>query len=148
MEVGALLGRLETGEGAAADAAASEPQPPRQTDAARETVPARATAARATARVPPPSPAVRRLLEEHGLDPTQIEGTGKGGRLLKSDVLAAVVARAAPAAAPARSLPSEPEPRPAAPTTAPSAVARARRGAAAGTAPRDPSNARMKNGCP
>ncbi len=116
VEVGALLGRLEAGEAAAVatDESAAEPASP----AARETVPARATA-----RVPPPSPAVRHLLEEHGLDPTQIEGTGKGGRLLKSDVLAAVVARAASAAAPAPEPPSEPAepeaPTPAAPVAEP-----------------------------
>ena len=34
------------------------------------------------------SPAVRRLVEEHELDPTAIEGTGKDGRLTKKDVLA------------------------------------------------------------
>ena len=106
VEVGALLGRLEVGEGATDDTSTeAEPASP----AARETV-----AARATARVPPPSPAVRRLLDEHGLDPTQIEGTGKGGRLLKSDVLAAVVARASSAAAPA----PEPLPEPAEPEAA------------------------------
>ena len=92
VEVGALLGRLETGEGAVPESVAA------RTDSgsseAPATAPARLAAARATARVPPPSPAVRRLLEEHGLDPTRIEGTGKGGRLLKSDVLAAVVSRA------------------------------------------------------
>ena len=97
VEVGALLGRLETGDGVATSAA--EPE----SSDARETVPARATAretvsARAT--VPPPSPAVRHLLEEHGLDPTEITGSGRDGRLLKSDVLAAVVARAASAATP------------------------------------------------
>ena len=112
VEVGALLGRLETGDAAAADAAASDSTTATESAAGRETV-----SARATARVPPPSPAVRRLLEEHGLDPTQIEGTGKGGRLLKSDVLAAVVARAAPPAPPS----PEPEPAPA-PETAPSAA--------------------------
>ena len=111
VEVGALLGRLEAGEAAAVatdEGATAEPASP----AARETV-----AARATARVPPPSPAVRRLLDEHGLDPTQIEGTGKGGRLLKSDVLAAVVARASSTAAPAPEPPSEPA-EPEAPTPA------------------------------
>ena len=116
VEVGALLGRLETGDAAAADAAATEPSTPPETEPVQAT-PASAIAARATTRVPPPSPAVRRLLEEHGLDPTQIEGTGKGGRLLKSDVLAAVVARAAPPAPPS----PEPEPAPA-PETAPSAA--------------------------
>ncbi len=33
------------------------------------------------------SPAVRRLVDEHGLSPEQIPATGKGGRLTKSDVL-------------------------------------------------------------
>lgn len=34
------------------------------------------------------SPAVRKLLAEHNLDASQINGTGKGGRLLKEDILA------------------------------------------------------------
>ncbi len=94
VEVGALLGRLAPGE-AAAVVPELEPQ-----------------ASRMLLNVsPPPSPAVRRLLDEHGLDPTEIEGTGKGGRLLKSDILAAVVARAASAARPA-SEPPPPEPTP------------------------------------
>ncbi len=38
--------------------------------------------------LPPLSPAVRRLVEEHGLDASTIPGTGKGGRLTKADVLA------------------------------------------------------------
>jgi len=40
--------------------------------------------------VGPLSPAVRRLIEEHTLDPAAIPATGKGGRLLKEDVLAYV----------------------------------------------------------
>ncbi|MBZ0270766.1 E3 binding domain-containing protein, partial [bacterium] len=32
------------------------------------------------------SPAVRRLVEESGVDPARVEGSGKGGRILKSDV--------------------------------------------------------------
>src|SRR3546814_5425673 len=47
------------------------------------------------------SPAVRRLVLEHGLDPTRIKGTGKDGRLTKDDVMAAVQAGGAHAAAPA-----------------------------------------------
>ncbi len=34
------------------------------------------------------TPAVRRLIKELNLDPTQIKGTGKNGRILKSDVMA------------------------------------------------------------
>ncbi|MBS7668351.1 2-oxoglutarate dehydrogenase complex dihydrolipoyllysine-residue succinyltransferase [Croceicoccus gelatinilyticus] len=50
------------------------------------------------------SPAVRRAVLEHGIDPTTVKGTGKDGRLTKEDVLAAAEAKksgAAPAAAPA-----------------------------------------------
>ncbi|MCC5794043.1 MAG: 2-oxoglutarate dehydrogenase complex dihydrolipoyllysine-residue succinyltransferase [Chromatiales bacterium] len=36
------------------------------------------------------SPAVRRLVQEHELDPASISGSGRGGRILKSDVLAAL----------------------------------------------------------
>jgi len=36
------------------------------------------------------SPAVRRVVLEHHLDPSKIKGTGKDGRITKDDVLAAV----------------------------------------------------------
>ena len=58
------------------------------------------------------SPAVRRLVLEHGLDPSKIKGTGKDGRLTKDDVTAAVAAgtakaaASAPAAAPAAAAPA------------------------------------------
>src|SRR3546814_7796494 len=47
------------------------------------------------------SPAVRRVVLEHGLDPSKIKGTGKDGRLTKDDVLAAAKAEKAEKAAPA-----------------------------------------------
>jgi 2-oxoglutarate dehydrogenase E2 component (dihydrolipoamide succinyltransferase) len=49
------------------------------------------------------SPAVRRLVTEHNLDPARINGTGVGGRLTKADVLNAVnkAPSAVPAATPA-----------------------------------------------
>jgi 2-oxoisovalerate dehydrogenase E2 component (dihydrolipoyl transacylase) len=34
------------------------------------------------------SPAVRRLAEEHGIDPTRLRGSGEGGRVTRDDVLA------------------------------------------------------------
>jgi 2-oxoisovalerate dehydrogenase E2 component (dihydrolipoyl transacylase) len=34
------------------------------------------------------SPAVRRLAEEHGIDPTRLQGSGEGGRVTRDDVLA------------------------------------------------------------
>ena len=47
------------------------------------------------------SPLVRRLVEEHGIDPSTVAGTGVGGRITRDDVLAVVDAHAgdgAPAA--------------------------------------------------
>ncbi len=52
------------------------------------------------------SPAVRRLVLEHGLDPSKIGGTGKDGRLTKDDVMAAISAGTAVAAAPAAAAPA------------------------------------------
>ena len=34
------------------------------------------------------SPAVRGLVQEHGIDPRQIVGTGRGGRIVKQDIVA------------------------------------------------------------
>jgi 2-oxoglutarate dehydrogenase E2 component (dihydrolipoamide succinyltransferase) len=62
------------------------------------------------------SPVVRRLINEHGLDPDSITGTGVGGRITRNDVLSAVDAQGrtgAPAAAPAAAAPSAPSARPA-----------------------------------
>ena len=45
------------------------------------------------------SPAVRRAVLEHGVDPSTIKGTGKDGRLTKEDVIAAVYGPASAKAA-------------------------------------------------
>jgi pyruvate dehydrogenase E2 component (dihydrolipoamide acetyltransferase) len=63
------------------------------------------------------SPVVRRLVAEHELDPTQIEGTGPGGRITRSDVQKAIESGVARTAAPA---PSAPAAAPARPAAAPS----------------------------
>lgn len=48
------------------------------------------------------TPAARKLVQEHDLNPKQIEATGRGGRLLKEDILAHIEkAEDQPAAAPA-----------------------------------------------
>src|SRR6478736_5755576 len=60
------------------------------------------------------SPSVRRAVIEHGIDPTQIKGSGKDGRLTKEDVLAAAAAKKA-SPAPSISAPApSPPPAPAA----------------------------------
>ena len=57
------------------------------------------------------SPAVQRLVLEHQLDPATIEGTGKGGRILKGDVIHHLEARpAAPPAPVPFPAPTAPEP--------------------------------------
>lgn len=69
------------------------------------------------------SPLVRRLVEEHGLDPATLTGTGVGGRLTRDDVLAEIDRRAAsgtPAAPPAARQAPAPAPR-SAPAPAPAA---------------------------
>jgi 2-oxoglutarate dehydrogenase E2 component (dihydrolipoamide succinyltransferase) len=76
--------------------------------------PAATTAPAAPAKDAPLSPAVRRIVEERGLDPAALRGTGPGGRVLKEDAL-----RAAPPAPPA----AAPAAAPAAPPAAPAAPA-------------------------
>ena len=67
-------------------------------ETAQAVAPAPASAPEPSAPKPEPtlSPAVRRLVEEHELDPTAIEGTGKDGRLTKKDVLAHLETLSAP----------------------------------------------------
>ncbi len=66
------------------------------------------------------SPAVRRAVLEHHVDPTRIKGTGKDGRLTKDDVLAAAKAQqsGAPAEAKAPASPAPPPPPASAPAKA------------------------------
>jgi len=99
VEVGALLGKLGEGTGAATPApeAAPEVAPEAAPEVAPEAAPEMAEPAVAAApEVGAPavdtsdlSPAVRRVVEEHGLNPADISGTGKGGRLTKEDAMKA-----------------------------------------------------------
>ena len=43
-----------------------------------------------------PSPAARKILEEKGVDPAQVKGTGKDGRILKEDAVSAVPSMGTP----------------------------------------------------
>ncbi len=52
------------------------------------------------------TPLVRKLAADNGVDLAAVTGTGVGGRIRKSDVLAAAAAKAAPAPAPAAAAPA------------------------------------------
>ena len=68
-------------------------------------------------------PAARQLLAEHGLDPAQISGSGKGGRITKDDVLAHLRGSAEPVApATADAAQEAPAAQPAAAATHPAAA--------------------------
>ena len=88
----------------------------------RQSHPTPAPAAAAPQPAPGPadlSPAVRKLVDEHGLDATAISGSGRGGRLTKGDVLAYLEVQPRAAPAPAGPAPAaEPSPPPAAPSGA------------------------------
>jgi pyruvate dehydrogenase E2 component (dihydrolipoamide acetyltransferase) len=63
------------------------------------------------------SPVVARIASEHGVDPGQVQGTGRGGRVTKKDILG-FIEQGAPAAAPAATSPAAPS-APAAPAAPP-----------------------------
>ena len=151
--VGAVIARIGEQEGAAAAA-----PPPAEPGAAADVNPAGAgenPQVRGSEHAPEPapgdetssgdgggehivtlSPAVRRAVLEHHVDPTKIKGTGKDGRLTKDDVLAAAKAQeegrpppvhepearapSAPAQAPLGKAPTVPQPQTSAPGPRPS----------------------------
>src|SRR4051812_38856845 len=97
--VGTLLARI----GGEAGAAAAPPEPPTQpaadaSAAAATEGEAAPEAAQPLAQAPQPaaqgngksfvSPVVARIASEHGIDPSQVPGTGTGGRVTKRDIQA------------------------------------------------------------
>lgn len=104
VEIGEIIGRVTPGAAVARPASAS----------AVTNAPAPAASAQPQATAAPLSPAVRRLVEEHAVNPTDVAATGRGGRITKGDMLEHVAAKAtAPAATPLAVVP-----RPAAPPPA------------------------------
>lgn len=87
--IGSVVGKIDNTAAAPKDAPkAAAPQAAAPAAPAKE--PARAPAPTAQASAggnTSLSPAVRRVVDEKGLDPAQISGTGKDGRLLKKDVM-------------------------------------------------------------
>jgi pyruvate/2-oxoglutarate dehydrogenase complex dihydrolipoamide acyltransferase (E2) component len=144
VEVGTVLARLATdarpgqahaseqnGAAEASEAAAAKGETPAESTATPPPEPGTATPDDAPVRERPApgarrySPVVQRIAAEHGVDLERIEGTGRGGRVRKQDVLAHLEnggAAEAPAAqepplhieSPYRPEPIEPRPAPAA----------------------------------
>ncbi|UUL82644.1 2-oxoglutarate dehydrogenase complex dihydrolipoyllysine-residue succinyltransferase [Sphingomonas qomolangmaensis] len=109
VNVGAVIGSIDAGDGAAAAPKAAAPAAPAPAAAPQpEAAPAPAAPAEAPARLDAAalSPSVRRAILEHGVDPATVKGSGKDGRITREDVTAAASGKAAapapaPAAAPA-----------------------------------------------
>ncbi len=135
----------EQAPAAAEAASAPEPEPQPEPAAQPEPEPAAAQAPAAQEAAPGSggngaarmTPAVRRLVREHGIDVAQLSGSGAGGRVTRDDVLA-FIDKGAPAAAPAAPAQAE-QPQAAAaatPAPAPAAAPAQPEAAAAAPAPR------------
>ncbi|AFY02330.1 2-oxoglutarate dehydrogenase complex dihydrolipoyllysine-residue succinyltransferase [Bdellovibrio bacteriovorus] len=107
VQIGATVATLDTDAKPAAGAAAPAAEAPKASAPAGAAAQPAAAGKDASAHL---SPAVNRIVNEKGLDPASIQGTGKDGRLTKGDVLdaqpgakpaAAAAPKAAPASAPA-----------------------------------------------
>jgi len=91
--VGALLGQINDGAGAAAKPAAASAKAAASPPVAAAAASAAASAT-TTQRVPPAdaplAPSVRKISAESGLDAATVPGSGKDGRVTKGDMLAAI----------------------------------------------------------
>jgi 2-oxoglutarate dehydrogenase E2 component (dihydrolipoamide succinyltransferase) len=119
VEVGAVIARIDENGKAAAPAEKAVETTAEATPAAAETPAPREEAPDEpeSDQITTLSPAVRRAVLEHHLDPSKIKGTGKDGRITKDDVLAAAQAKEsgtpAESKAPAPATPPPPPPAPA-----------------------------------
>jgi 2-oxoglutarate dehydrogenase E2 component (dihydrolipoamide succinyltransferase) len=91
--IGDVIGRVAPGDGA-------QTAVPRPRAAAAGPPPSPAVQTPSSAA--PLSPAVRRLVEEHALSPSEIPATGRGGRLTKGDVVQHLEVKPAQEVAPAQ----------------------------------------------
>ena len=135
VEVGTVLGYIETEKGAAAVAAAPEKPAPAAAEEKKPEAPAAAAPAAPAAERPAEeageetaeerlrsksTPVVRRIAEEHDVDISKVHGSGHAGRVTKNDIMSYIEEREkAPAARPAAAAPAAP----AAPAQRPAAAA-------------------------
>ena len=81
VEVGALLARIDS------DARPGEPHADEGAASESAADSAQSTGNGGNGHAPPISPVVRRMADEHGVDLSQVEGTGRRGRVTKKDLL-------------------------------------------------------------
>jgi 2-oxoglutarate dehydrogenase E2 component (dihydrolipoamide succinyltransferase) len=95
LEIGAVIGSLTPGEGGAA-----KPKPAASESSASDTPPSVPSASSEGGDKNYPSPAARKIMDEKGLSPNDVQGTGKDGRITKADAMgaSAPAKSAAPAA--------------------------------------------------
>ena len=105
--VGALLGAIKEGAGAAPTKAPAQPAAAAPQAAPPPAPPKPAAAPKAPGAEMPLAPSVRKIAAETGLDAAAVPGTGKDGRVTKGDMLAAIERAAAqptPVSAPAAAI--------------------------------------------
>jgi 2-oxoisovalerate dehydrogenase E2 component (dihydrolipoyl transacylase) len=122
VRVGAVIAQIETAGAASKETPAKESQEDtegkesQQVGVASTEVPPEPSGGRAPQPAPHGadggehvrlSPAVRKLVAEHGIDPSAIKGSGMGGRVTRDDVLAALETAPAPTSSPARPAPPQ-----------------------------------------
>jgi 2-oxoglutarate dehydrogenase E2 component (dihydrolipoamide succinyltransferase) len=102
VKIGQVVATIENGASAAAPAERPPAAPAPGVPAPEAPKPSAAAAA--------PSPAVRRMAAETGVNPADVAGTGKAGRVTKGDMLAAAAPQApSPTPAPAAPAPAAPK---------------------------------------
>ncbi|QJX46426.1 2-oxoglutarate dehydrogenase complex dihydrolipoyllysine-residue succinyltransferase [Hymenobacter taeanensis] len=112
--IGATIARIEGGSGASAPAATPAAAPAAsQAAPAAAAAPASSSTSYATGT---PSPAAGKILGEKGINPADVQGSGRDGRITKEDAQnaqarpAAPAPAAAPASAPAKAAPAQAAP--------------------------------------
>jgi 2-oxoglutarate dehydrogenase E2 component (dihydrolipoamide succinyltransferase) len=108
VKIGEKVGSIEPGQAPAAELQKQpEPRPAQSAPA-----PAPEPRSKAAAAPGPTSPTVRRMLEESQISASQVEGSGKGGRITKEDVEAFLAQRKQERDAPAATSPAAEPPIP------------------------------------
>jgi len=112
VKIGAVIGTIEQGAEVSPGAAAGTPEPEQPKAEPGPEQPA-----------PPMSPSGRKLAREMGVEPRELKGSGRGGRLTNEDLLkgepAKAAAPSAPSAAQAAPQPAQPTAKPQEPKPAP-----------------------------